>query len=124
MDTIGKPQPPTALPTAQPRPRVAPAGPTTQLGPPQLGPPNAELKIEPEPAVVPMRNDADAMLEKAVQSLLKSEPSHQRIPFAVRDGRVYLRSSGHDSEAVQQAARRVAQLTGVVGVVLVEKNSP
>ncbi len=126
MDTVGKPP---AVPTAQPKPRVEKTAPTTQLGAPQLGAPQFGapqfgLKIEPAPVVVPARGEADTKLEKAVQSLLQSEPSHRQIPVAVREGRVYLRSSGHDSETVQQAARRVAQLPGVAGVVLVEKNSP
>ncbi len=120
MESIGKP----ALPTAQQKPRVEKPAPRTQLGPPLLGPPLLEMKVDPPPAPVPARSDSDTKLEKTVQSLLQAEASYRPIPFAVRDGRVYLRSSGHDSEAVQQAARLIAKLPGVVGVVLVEKNAP
>ena len=56
-------------------------------------------------------------------SLLAENAAYRQVQFIVKDGRVYLRTSG-DTAALHEAARGRGRLSKVAGVVLVEQDSP
>jgi hypothetical protein len=66
--------------------------------------------------------DGDASLTAAVGNLLAENVAFRQVQFIVKAGRVYLRTSG-DTEALHEAARAVARLPNVAGVVLVEQDT-
>ena len=64
--------------------------------------------------------DGDHDLESAVRTRLSEEARFRQVQFIVKNGRVYLRTLGGDSEALREAARVISRLPNVAGVVLVE----
>jgi len=46
------------------------------------------------------------------------------VRFAVEDRRVYLKAADQDSDALHEAARGIARLPNVEGVVLPDRTSP
>ncbi len=86
--------------------------------------PRIEANIPaPAPAPAPA-TDGDQQLVTAVRNLLAANASFAQVQFIVKDGRVYLRTIGPDADSLQEAARVVARLPNVAGVVLVEQDSP
>jgi osmotically-inducible protein OsmY len=68
--------------------------------------------------------EADRELATAIRNLLQSKSAYSPVQFAVKDGRVYLRATNEDSDVLHEAARAVARLPNVDGVILLEKTSP
>jgi osmotically-inducible protein OsmY len=68
--------------------------------------------------------DADTQLTSAVRNLLTANAGFRQVQFIVKDGRVYLRTTGSDLDALHEAARAVSRLPNVAGVVLVEQDLP
>jgi osmotically-inducible protein OsmY len=94
------------------------AGPVDRMVLPALGTPQQD-KLAPSPLVYA----ADQALTAAVREFLQSKISYQEVQFAVREGAVYLRPGNGDANAVQEAARAIAKLPGVAGVIVVDKTS-
>jgi BON domain len=86
---------------------------------PVLGLPR--LDEPPSPAVVAVELEADRELAEAVRKVLQSQANYRDVQFAVREGRVYLRAAKEDSDAMHEAARAIAQVPHVVGVVVMQK---
>jgi hypothetical protein len=68
-------------------------------------------------------SEADQRLVVAVRAILQSKDSFGPVLFAVKEGRIYLKTSGPDSEVLHDAAQAVSRLPNVVGVILVESSS-
>jgi osmotically-inducible protein OsmY len=131
--------PPRLLPDLTPPklpalPRLLPGAPGVLMGTENKRPmsqPTAKEKPMPVlprieatiPAPAPVV-DGDTQLTSAVRNLLAANAAYRQVQFIVKDGRVYLRTTGPDLDALHEAARAVARLPNVAGVVLVEQDSP
>ena len=110
---------PASRPTSSPSPKAK--GPPVEikvLSPeafPKLGSPQAE----PDVAV-----NADQRLMVDVRTVLQSKEAYREVLFAVKSGRVYLKCLGDETDILHDAARAIARLPNVAGVVIVEKSSP
>jgi BON domain len=65
-------------------------------------------------------SDPDRALTAAVRVFLESKTTYGVVLFAVQDRRVYLKAPNTDSDALHEAARGVARLPNVEGVILSE----
>lgn len=72
-------------------------------------------------AVLPM---PDAALTLSIRAFLQSKTTYSVVEFAVQDGRVYLRVTNQDSDVLHEAARGIARLPNVGGVILSENVPP
>lgn len=99
-----------------------PGGPGVQMGTEKKQPKASLPRIE-APAPAPMGN-GDQQIESAVRGLLSENAAFRRVQFIVKDGRVYLRTLGDDTDALLEASRAIARLPNVAGVVLVEREPP
>jgi osmotically-inducible protein OsmY len=87
--------------------------------------PDSLPRIPPIDTNVPATSiDGDAVVASAVRSVLSENAAFHQVQFIVRDGRVYLRTLGSDTEALRQAARAVSRLQNVSGVTLVGQETP
>jgi BON domain len=83
----------------------------------EIAPPQATAKAG-EPT------EGDQELAAAIRILLQSKTTYNAVQFAVQNRRVYLKTSNQDSDALHEAARAIARLPNVDGVVLVENTLP
>jgi osmotically-inducible protein OsmY len=128
--------PPQLLPDLAPPklpalPRLMPGAPGVLMGTETKRPASQPtVKEKPLPvlprieAIVPApapAADGDAQLTSAVRNLLAENAAFRQVQFIVKDGRVYLRTTGPETDALHEAARTVARLPNVAGVVLVER---
>ncbi len=129
--------PELAPPKLPPLPRVLPGAPgvltaTKSDRPVPQGP--AKEKSAPAdslPRIPPIETkisagtfDGDAVIALAVRTLLSENASFREVQFIVKDGRVYLRTLGSDTDALRQAAQAVSRLPNVVGVTMVGSEMP
>jgi hypothetical protein len=90
-----------------------PALPT--LGLPQADQ-SAEVVVEP-----PGLAEADRELAAAIRKFLQNKTTYSSVQFAVKDRRVYLKAAAEDSDALHEAARGIARLPNVEGVILPDR---
>lgn len=83
-------------------------------------------KKPPEPLAMPKQEgaDADRALTVSIRTFLQSKTTYSAVEFAVQDGRVYLRVTNQDSDVLHEAARSIARLPNVGGVILSENGPP
>jgi hypothetical protein len=94
-----------------------------KLALPTLGLPQADesAKKLPDPIAPTV---AERELEAVVRTFLQSKATYGSVQFAVKERRVYLKAADQDSDALHEAARGIARLPNVEGVILPDKSSP
>jgi osmotically-inducible protein OsmY len=131
IDNPPRPLPDLAPPKLPPLPRLMPGAPGVLMGTenkrlvsqPTVKEKPALPRIEamvPDPTPAPVVN-GDAQLTAAVRNLLAEKVAYRQVQFIVKDGRVYLRTTGPDTDLLYEAAQAVSRLPQVAGVVLVER---
>jgi hypothetical protein len=90
---------------------------------PMLGLPQANeyAKKLPEPGE---RTNAERELTDRIRAFLQSKSSLGSVQFAVNGERVYLKAAEQDTDALHEAARGIAMLPNVAGVILLDKTTP
>lgn len=68
-----------------------------------------------------LENPKSEDLASAVRVFLQSKKTYDAVQFAIKEGSVYLQVTNQDSDALHEAARAIARLPNVQGVILVEK---
>jgi hypothetical protein len=114
---------PLSQPTSKPKKtlaeiKVLPAATLPMLGLPQAGEAPKQLA---EPS---RTTEAERELAAAIRTFLQSKSTYGSVRFAVEDRRVYLKAADQDSNALHEAARGIARLPNVEGVVLPDRTSP
>jgi osmotically-inducible protein OsmY len=89
---------------------------------PKLGLPQADVPRK--LAEPPGMTETERELAAAIRTFLQSKSTFGSVQFAVKDRRVYLKAADQDSDALHEAARGIARLPNVEGVVLPDKTSP
>lgn len=97
------------------------APPPTTL--PVLGLPQAD-EAPKKLAEPPGMTDAERELAATIRTFLQSKATFGSVQFAVKDRRIYLKAADQDTDALHEAARGIARLPNVEGVVLPDKTSP
>ena len=110
-------------PTSKPQKPLAeikalPPAPLPMLGLPQAD--GAPRKLA-EPSGM---TETERELAAAIQTFLQSKSTYGSVRFAVEDRRVYPKAADQDSDALHEAARGIARLPNVEGVVLPDRTSP
>lgn len=95
-----------------------PAVTTSKSAPIQVLPPEA---LSPPPLPGQGSTEVDRELTQAIRTLLQSKTTYQPVQFAVQDRRVFLKAA--DSDTLHEAARAIAKLPNVAGVIVLDKGS-
>jgi BON domain len=90
---------------------------------PMLGPPQAD-ETPRKLAEGPGMTEAERELAAAIRAFLQRKSTYGSVQFAVKNRRVYLKAADQDSDSLHEAARGIARLPNVEGVVLPDKTSP
>jgi hypothetical protein len=114
---------PLSRPTSKPKKpfaeiNVLPPATLPMLGLPQAGESPKQL------AEPPGMTDAERELAAAIRTFLQSKSTYGSVQFAVKNRRVYLKVADQDSDALHEAARGIARLPNVEGVILPDKTPP
>jgi osmotically-inducible protein OsmY len=114
---------PMAQPTSKPKKTFAeikalPAAPLPMLGLPQAS--EASRKLTEPPGM----SEAERELAAAIRTFLQSKSMYGSVQFAVENRRVYLKTADQDSDVLHEAARGIARLPNVEGVILPDRTSP
>jgi hypothetical protein len=98
--------------------KVQPAESLPKLGVPE---PDTYAKKLPEPNDV---SDTERELTASIRTFLQSKSVFGVVQFVVKDRRVFLKTSDQDTDTLHEAARGIARLPNVDGVILVDKTTP
>lgn len=122
--------PPRFLPERAPPPPKLPVEPRPFFGAPGVLTGQAN-KIAVLPAItlgMPSADETPAAPERdlngAIRIFLQSKTTYRPLEFTLKDRRVYLRAPDQHLDALHEAARGIARLPGVEGVILLDKASP
>ena len=114
---------PVAQPASKPKKTLAeikalPAAPLPVLWLPQAS--EASRKVTEAAGM----SEAERELAAAIRTFLQSKSTYASVRFAVEDRRVYLKTADQDSDVLHEAARGIARLPNVEGVILPDRTSP
>ena len=73
---------------------------------------------------LPQLDESQLEFASGIRTFLLTKAAFGSIQFEVKDRRVYLKASDADPEALHEAARGIARLPSVEGVILLDKTPP